>query len=164
MAVSAARRALGLWRCGHFYANNVAFRRRLFLATGFPESRTFRGQCVALARRLDRGGVILVQRADARIAHPAPNGWRHFVARALCEGHDLAIGGEPPSWSVSWRRSSRRFADARARIRANGAKVGLGRWSALGALALAFAYYTFRLAGERIALRRPDWIRKYFPV
>ncbi len=160
----------GLRPTNRFFANNIAFRRELFLATGFPRTATFRGQCILLANRLRRSGVQILERRDARVAHPPPNGGWHFVCRALCEGHDNALlagsGREPAaaSWRASWKRLRSLIAQARARVRRNRAALGLGPLAGAGATLLACAYYLLGFCGERIALRRPGIIRKYFPV
>lgn len=160
----------GLRRVKRFWANNVAFRRSLFLATGFPNTSNFRGQCVLLAARLARQGIPIVERRDARVAHPAPNGWRHFLCRALCQGHDevmmidLARRPDAATWRASWARYSTKVGAARSRIRMQRAKVGIGAVGAAGALLLALVYFGLMFAGERIALRRPAVLKKYFPI
>ncbi len=160
----------GLRRVKRFWANNVAFRRNLFLATGFPDASNFRGQCLMLAGRLVRKGIPIVERRDARVSHPAPNGWRHFVCRGLCQGHDdvmmadLAHKPDAARWRASWARYTAKVSAARTRIRRQRAKLGVGTLGAAGALLLAIAYFGLMLVGERIALRRPALVRKYFPI
>jgi hypothetical protein len=162
--------ASGLRRVRRFWANNVAFRRSLFLAGGFPDTANFRGQCLLLAGRLKRQGIPIVERCDARVSHPAPNGWRHFVCRGLCQGHDdvmmadLAHKPEGATWRASWHRYMAKLRAARSRIRQQRANVGVGALGAAGALLLAVVYFGLMFAGERIALRRPAVLRKYFPI
>jgi hypothetical protein len=163
-------RGTGLRRVRRFWANNVAFRRRLFLATGFPDSDKFRGQCLSLAGALRRSGVPILERIDARVAHPAPNGWKHFVCRGLCQGHDNVRIGDLPNrphlatWRASWARFIANLRRARARIRDQRASVGVGAIGAAMAYLLAIGYFGLMFAGERVALRRPALIRKYFPI
>jgi hypothetical protein len=162
--------ASGLRRVRRFWANNVAFRRSLFLASGFPDTANFRGQCLLLAGRLKRQGIPLVERSDARVSHPAPNGWRHFVCRGLCQGHDdvmlmdLVHTPEAATWRASWARYMAKLAAAYSRIRVQRARVGVGALGAAIAMLLAVAYFGLMFAGERIALRRPAVLRKYFPI
>ena len=63
----------------------------MFRAHSFPPLETFRGQCIALAEELARNGIGIFRQEGARVSHPAPNGWRHFLVRALCHGHDDTV-------------------------------------------------------------------------
>ena len=73
----------------HFFANNVAFRRPTFLAHPFtPIQGTARGACLGLAATLRDAGIAIWHAPAARVAHPAPRGWRHFMLRALAQGRD----------------------------------------------------------------------------
>lgn len=160
----------GLQTVGRFWANNVAFRRRPFVRAGFPALPTFRGQCLVLARQLARRGVPIVQRIDARVAHPPPKGGWHFICQALTEGHDrvtlLAMHELPAgeSWRASWRRLAISLQDARRRVREKRGHVGVSALGGVGALALALLYYSLNFAGERIGARWPWVIRRYFPI
>jgi len=160
----------GLAKTNRFWANNVAFRRRVFLPAGFPELPTFRGQCLVLAAQLGRSGIPILQRLDARVAHPPPKGGWHFVCQALTEGHDrtVLLGmhrlSARESWRGSWDRFMRALHDARRRVSEKRRQVGVGRLGALGALALAFLYYGLTFAGERVGMRWPWVIRRYFPI
>ncbi|KQW86039.1 hypothetical protein ASC89_02965 [Devosia sp. Root413D1] len=84
----------GVNPAGHFYANNVAFKRGLLERYGFDRADSYRGQCVELARRLRADGVPIWRAAEAAVSHPAPDGLRHAFFRAVCQGHD----------NVYWRR------------------------------------------------------------
>lgn len=55
-----------------FFANNVAFRRNVFLAYKYGRSPTFRGCCSALAERLRADGFEIHHQPLARAAHPPP--------------------------------------------------------------------------------------------
>ena len=71
-----------------FFANNVAFRREVFASHQFPRLNTFRGHCVELARTLEANGYGIFREPRSRVSHPPPNGFSHFVARAMCQGRD----------------------------------------------------------------------------
>ena len=72
-----------------FFANNVAFRRPTILAHPFRvRDGTSRGACVEQAAALGRAGITIWKTTRARVAHPAPRGWRHFALRALAQGRD----------------------------------------------------------------------------
>lgn len=78
----------------HFWANNVAFRRDFFLENPYPE-HTHNGETRNADWRLRnalkaRDKPVWIAGA-ARVSHPAPNGFRHTVNRALGEGRDQAI-------------------------------------------------------------------------
>lgn len=87
----------GLSHSGHFYANNVAFKRGLPDAYRFGAVNCYRGQCVELARRLRADGIAIWRAGDATVSHPAPDGLRHALIRAICQGYD----------NVFWRRRKR---------------------------------------------------------
>ena len=73
-----------------FFANNVAFRKALFVRYPFPQQRgTFRGACRNLVELLDREGVVGCTNPAARVAHPPPNGLRHLLFRGLLQGRDV---------------------------------------------------------------------------
>jgi hypothetical protein len=156
----------GLRQSPRFFANNVAFRREVFASHPFPELPSFRGQCIALADALARDGIKIHLRLDARVSHPAPNGGRHFVARALCEGHDERIiqaergAGLAASPVGTCGRYGRDLARAAARTLRYGRRARLNPVTAVGALAIAGSYCTLKFAGELIAWVQPDLIRK----
>ena len=68
------RPSRGLYRCKHFYANNFAVRRELFLAHPFPDAPAYRGQCAALAKSLMRQGTAIYRQGASRVSHPPPEG------------------------------------------------------------------------------------------
>jgi hypothetical protein len=160
----------GLLKTTRFWANNVAFRRSVFLPAGFPELPSFRGQCLVLANRFRRLGIPILQRVDARVAHPPPKGGWHFICQGLTEGHDRVVLlamhrlSTKESWLASWRRFSFSLRDARRRVREKRGQVGVSALGGAGALALAFLYYSLSFAGERIGARWPWVIRRYFPI
>ena len=160
----------GLQKVERFWANNVAFRRAPFARNGFPQLPTFRGQCLVLARQLARRGVPILQRIDARVAHPPPKGGWHFVCQALTEGYDrvtlLAMHRLSPqeSWRASWMRFVVSLRHARERVGKKRREVGVGALGGAGALVVALVYYGLTFAGERIGVRWPWVIRRYFPI
>lgn len=158
--------ANGLQPKPQFFANNVAFRRDLFLRTGFPEAATLRGQCVSLARQLRRDGVEIYCNGSSRVAHPPPNGLGHFVRRALSAGHDAAMDtppGQPAVRAAYWRlRES--LGDAAKRIRSGRASAGLSRPGAVAAFGIAAAYHVLTFAGDLVTQRAPHLIPRYAPI
>jgi glycosyltransferase involved in cell wall biosynthesis len=71
------------------FTNNMGVRRSTFLTRPFgPMRGTSRGACLELATTLQNAGITIWSASAARVAHPPPRGWRHFVLRALTQGRD----------------------------------------------------------------------------
>ena len=160
----------GLRKVRHFFANNVAFRREVFARYPFPELEQSRGQCVALAEMLVEKGVGLFRQDAAWVAHPPPNGIRHFCRRAVTQGHDRLAdvqrnGGRS---ALALRTTYWALADnlrsALARIRAHFREVGLGRAGAAYAVLLAVIYYSLMAAGEVVTRASPGFVRRFLLV
>lgn len=81
-----------------FFANNVAFRRQVFLDNEFPIAESFRGQGLEMAGRLLKKGHKIRRHGEAWVNHPSPNGFRHAFVRAVVNGHD----------TVYWNRRLKR--------------------------------------------------------
>jgi hypothetical protein len=134
----------------HFWANSFAMRRPLFLATGFPDRSTYRGQCSALRRRLEGLGVRIYEATAARTSHPAPRGPLALTLRAWRAGADarfedgLAGTGGPrrccDAWIDGMRRVEQRIAERSAAIGSDAAARAAGRL-------LGFFYYSVRAFG-----------------
>jgi Glycosyl transferase family 2 len=161
----------GLEPTERFYANNVAFRTALFLRHGFPPLPTFRGQCVRLARSLREAGVTILRQHGARVSHPPPNGIGHFVKRALCHGHDIALApelfddlpGTRPALRpfLRWVRSCR---EAAWHTRTSFRRARLSPAGAVAATGIAVAFYTLFLAGELLSKVAPAVVRRRFAI
>lgn len=158
----------GLTPSGWFFANNVIFRRKLFLSYRFPDLPLVRGQCTALGEALQRDGHQIYIQNEARVSHPPPNGLIHYVRRALCEGHDNAFraraaGGRPfPLGALA--RFKHALAHSVRRIWRERDEVELGRLSALSAIAIAAGYHTICLVGEAVFHFSPEFILKRVAV
>jgi hypothetical protein len=154
----------------YFFANNVVFRRELFLRYRFPDLPMLRGQCVALARRLRRDGHRILVVGGARVSHPPPNGASHFVRRALCEGHDavqqdrLRGGGRYGFGLGTPWRFARSVAKAGRRIHTHRRDVGLGPVGAAGAFGLALGYFGLCAVGEVLGRVSPELVRRRLAV
>lgn len=149
-----------------FMANNVAFRRELFLDYGFPQHEAYRYQCVALGQQLVADGIGIYQQTDARCSHPAPNGLRHFLGRGLMAGHDkgvrhegsLGTGVLAALWRyvatlvVMFRRIVRR--GRLSRTPEEGPEVFLA------AVLVGTLYYTLALVGEIVSLVNPGVVER----
>jgi len=71
-----------------YVPDNVAFRRKVFLANKFPKSSSFRGAIVEHCNMLQNKGYKIIRQPKAKVEHASYNGTRHLVVRSLCEGHD----------------------------------------------------------------------------
>lgn len=157
----------GLAPSEYFFANNVVFRRDLFLSYRFPDLPLLRGQCSVLAQTLRRDGHPIFIHNEARVSHPPPNGLAHFVKRALCEGHDIALrakAGGPAYPRGALLRLKRSLIRSARRIRHHGREVGLGRAGAIGAIAIAATYYSLCFVGESVTQVKPEIIRERFSI
>jgi hypothetical protein len=150
-----------------FYANNVAFRRAVIAANPFPDLPTFRGQCRMLSERLRTQGIRILRHTGARVSHPPPNGWRHFVNRALCEGHDEAVRDRERGRSLVGRGMRdfwRRMRYATGRVVTDRRAVGLSPLGAFGAWSVALGYYALKLTGRLLTALDPSIVRRHFPI
>jgi glycosyltransferase involved in cell wall biosynthesis len=101
-------------------ANNIGFRRTVFLQHPYPDLITWRGQCTTQRHALERAGVGIVWAQQAITVHPFPVGVGGVIERAFLNGHDHITryeldGGRRGDWRASyWRfRSFLRRAQAR---------------------------------------------------
>ena len=75
-----------------FYANNVQFRREVFVSWQFPDVPGLIYAPAGLpVERLVRGGVPLWHAGSGRASHPPPNGPMHFMKRAIAGGRVRAF-------------------------------------------------------------------------
>lgn len=150
-----------------FFANNVAFRRALFLAHPFPELPLIRGQCAALADALRRDGHRILRDGRARLSHPPPNGLSHFVRRALSEGHDAAVrrrtGPDAPQGGIL-RRMVGSVRYAATRLHRFRRELDLSAPQRAWALAVAAGYFGLKAVGEAVSRIDPALVRRRFSV
>jgi glycosyltransferase involved in cell wall biosynthesis len=150
----------------NFFANNVIFRTSVFRPIMFPDAPIVRGRCSMLADKLVKSGHSIIFEPRARTQHPAPNGVKHFVYRALCEGHDNLLMNKSTDRNRlgALRRLLRNMLRSSARIATRHREVGLNLFGALGAMVVAFAYYSLAFCGELIAMVSPHFIRRSLRV
>jgi glycosyltransferase involved in cell wall biosynthesis len=151
-------------------ANNIAFRREVFETFRYPSLPTFRGQCAALRKTMGAYGIDTFLQQVARVSHPSPNGLRHFVKRAVCQGHDSVARYRlhEKSHTASLRHSFKWYLGnlrrSLKRISRHYRKVKLGPAGAVGAFGLAVFYYTLGFMGASLAIFRPDFVRRRFAI
>ena len=153
-----------------FHANNVAFRRSVFMGRGFPALPIYRGQCTLLGEQLRAEGLGLYRQTAARVAHPIPLSLGYFIARALHNGRDTVIVEETlrrydrRRWRTLRRGYRARLAHAFEQVKRHGKDVGLTGPGAVAALAVAVSYFTLQAIGEAVTLVNPRAIARLAPL
>lgn len=158
----------GVTRAGHFYANNVAFKREVLERHRFGRADSYRGQCIELARRLESDGITIWRAADAAVSHPAPDGLRHALIRAVCQGHDNVywrrrrplgwLHASPLGGAIRLLRSiGKNGATVLARTR----PLGLDPLTAVGSFAFGAGFALVIYGSEIVAYFAPGLIRKH---
>lgn len=150
----------------HFYANNVAFRREVFLAHRFDvQPDRFRGQCLDLARRLRADGVEIHRTLAAATMHPPPEIPGDLVSRALLDGSDwarprrhLPLGD---FLAQACRYGVRGFAYAAWCAVRDRREVRLGPLEVVGAVALAACLWSLRCVGVVADRLRPGVLLRF---
>jgi hypothetical protein len=154
-----------------FFANNVAFRKRIFDQFPFPSlDQSSRGSCWRLAHILSENGVQIVKSTGAQVEHPAPNGFRHFVARGLAQGRDRLL--EERAWGSRRTRSllgtaSRLKRDLRrstSSITKDFKRVGLPAPAVPAALGISTSYYLLCTLGEVATMVSPGFMGRHFRI
>ncbi|MGK2924441.1 MAG: glycosyltransferase [Lysobacterales bacterium] len=145
----------------HFFANNLAMRRELYLQYSFPDlEETSRGACIVLASELAQANIAVYHDPRARVAHPAPNGFAHISKRALAQGRDRLYRERHygSRWSASWPaacvRALRHCGASAWKICTNFRAVGLSPLLIPAAIAVAWYYYLLYWAGETLSQLR----------
>lgn len=155
----------GLIETKFFYANNVIFRRKLFLANKFPDLLLYRGHCSALALTLRRQGIRLYQQTDARVAHPPPFP-THFVHRALSEGFDVTMRARLTGTQkdLGTRELRRQLQALQTRIKNRMQHLKVGRSELAAAMMLGRTYCLLRFAGQLWAARSPEQAQRMLGI
>jgi hypothetical protein len=153
------------------FANNIAFRRELLLMNPLPDLPQSRGQLGALIQNLrEQGRAHMFVQRGARCSHPAPNGFVHFIRRAMCEGHDKVMRAQRESGKAQlpWRQSYwslRSLLERQFRaIRERSEPLGLTAAPRATAIFLALAYAAIAGVGEAATRWNPDWVRRNFAI
>jgi len=134
---------------GRLNSNNIAFRRALFERLRFPDLPTYRGQCTQLGEAIMQAGIVLYEEPRARAVHPAHDGVRGFVSKALHAGRDTHFYDElhnirsARQGVAQWRRD---LANVSLRIEERRFVIGASTLDVLAARMLGFVYYALKLA------------------
>ena len=152
------------------FANNIAFRRTVFLASKFADVEFFRWQTGPLIRSLAAQGYGVFHNPQARVRHPPPPNSKYFISRALCEGHDVYLSyarTEGPRQSVlrcAYWYYAKSLTFAAREIRGQGKGLGLGPVTGVGAFLVAASFASVALVGFFVARFWPQVIRRHFAV
>jgi Glycosyl transferase family 2 len=150
-----------------FWANNVAFKRKVFVARPFPEVELFRGQCSMLASALRRSHRNIYLNAGAKVSHPPPNGFYHFFSRALCTGSDYcqrARWRKQASVVHGFRELAEDHRIMSKRISTRSKASSASTVEAIAAYAIGSAFYTAKFVGYLLSLYDNRLVARYFPI
>ena len=161
----------GLKPASHFFANNVAFKKEIFLRFPFPEElQSTRGSCLRLAKILNDNRIGFYKSFSAQVSHPAPNGFRHFFLRGLAQGRDQMMPFIleyprrawilPQAFGRFFRNLSRSFVC----ICWQRKEVNLGLPAVPLAIFILWIYYTTFFFGEILTFVAPARMAKNFQI
>jgi len=150
-----------------FFANNVAFRKEVFLKHPFPDLPCYRMQSYILGQILLAEGYKIYLYTAARTEHPAINGFKHFIVRALCVGHDRLFYARYQSGSLSGNKKRtfvnlcHKVIEKLEHIWMRKDKAGTILEIAL-AYTIAIAYYGIAILGMLITYINAEWFQRHF--
>ena len=149
-----------------FQANNVAFRKEIITAYPFPAmpEGVTRKSCVMLAKQLEREGIPVWTNTGAQVSHPAPNGFHHFLIRALAQGRDTLLYDHPgfPAFFIEFY--VKKMISSPVKIIVNRKYADLPIWQAPVAMGIMFTYYTLALAGAVITSVSPRYAKSSWKI
>jgi hypothetical protein len=154
-----------------FFANNVAFRREVLQRFPFPELEgTSRGSCWRLSTILREHDVKIVESTGARAAHPPPNGFVHFLRRAIAEGRDryfaaVPYGSQRPRVRFgTLTRLRRHLRKSTSSIVRDFDRVDLPAAAVPVAIVISGSYYVLCSVGELMTVAKPDFMLRHFRI
>lgn len=155
----------------YFAANNVAFRRKIFESCPFPDSAHIRSRHTVMVDKLHSRGFKIFYQPKSRTSHDIPNGLRHFIKRAISDGHDhlieyrrRAYSANSPSVSNGNQHYRRSLSQGFARLHRRFRQAGLGPLDTVGAAGVVLAYVTFMFVGIIIGSFQPELIRRHLSI
>ena len=155
----------------HFFANNVAFKKEIFLRFPFPEElRSTRGSCSRLAKILNDRHIGFYKNFGAQVSHPAPNGVFHFFVRGLAEGRDqmmpLILEYRRKAWILKqvFCRFFRNLSKSFVCVYRQRKEVILGLPAVPLAIFILWIYYTMYFFGEILTFVAPARMAKIWQI
>lgn len=151
----------GLVKNHLFHANNVAFRKEIFMTHPFPEmpEGVIRKSCVMLSRELELQGIPIWINTAAQVIHPAPNGFHHFIIKALVEGRDSVLSEKLDPPILLEGSYFEKFMANILRIIRDRKKVDLPVWQVPAAMGIMITYYMVAMTGAIIARMFPSYAK-----
>jgi len=153
-----------------FLLDNVAFRRETLESHPLPNIAQYRGQNMDLSEELWRNGIKIFQQPKSIVYHPPPNGLKHFVIRAFCQGHDIAVARKRYRNSKSLpllnndlrnRRSPRRIFST---IHKRSKRVTMRLKDYVPVYTTIASFYILMFIAIGISSKNPQLIRNHFSV
>jgi len=135
----------------HFFANNIAFNRDIFMQNPFPiGAQSSRGACLELAQKLTNKGIFIWKNPAAFVSHPPPQGLENFCLRALAQGRDRQLRTYRFLYSflLPFFRLIKNLSFSFLKVIINYQSVSLKPFSIPFAILLAFSYYMLYFIGE----------------
>lgn len=151
-----------LFEVDHFYANNVAFRRKVYQSHPFPQINQFHGQCNIVADKLRKSGFKIFSQPKSRIIHDVPQNAKDFVSWALTMGLDYVairrlrnVTGSSGVEQYKFKNSTVRQLISRSRQRFHYSSLKSKDYPAAAFIVLS--YFTIMGIGMMISFVRPNY-------
>ena len=113
----------------------------------------------------------LYRAGSAMVSHPPPSGLAHFVSRAVCHGHDIALSNRAKS--IGWLKASPAGAALRFVLEVTSSPGRIAQRfgasvrnipAAIIAFLLALAYASIKFVGEVMTFVSPRFVRRRFSI
>jgi len=161
----------GLVKATSFYANNFAAKRDHIGKYPFEASETFRNQCSRLAKKMLADGENIYRIKDAWVSHPPTEGVKHFIHRAICQGHDQYLSQKMKNNGVlranpigSLFRWIRGLIQTPTKVFRRNSIMKFGFAEILTAHVLSAIYITLTLFGELLTFISPKLVTNNFEI
>ncbi len=156
----------------YFKANNIAFRREVFLDYPFPKlpSGVTRGACRKLGETLHESNITLWTNTGAQANHPPPSNFEHFKMRALAHGRDKILGRKIFGLSFLGAIASlffwvgKRIFINLVKIVSKNREVNLPIWQTPFAFGTMICFYLLSLVGGFISIFFPQYALKHWQI
>ena len=160
-------RTESLVRSKKWYANNVAFRSKIFHKVTFPKlERRTRGARHLMVIELAKMGYEVYENRKALVNHPAPSSWKNMIIRALAHGRDIYMrDSEKRSFQgfiYSQKTAARRLMRGISNTFKNWRKVGLDRFETIPVILIITCYYIFFSLGGVLTHISPEIMGRNF--
>lgn len=154
-------------RSEKWYANNVAFRAKIFHQVTFPKlDRRTRGARHLIDQELAKLGHIVYENRQALVNHPAPSSWKHMIIRALAHGRDIYMTNSEErtfqGFVYCQKLVAKRLGHGISNTLNNWRKVGLKLYETVPAILIITSYYFFFSLGGILTHISPKIMGRHF--